>query len=190
MYTIKHNEKEKIWFISDLHLGHNKEFVWKVRGFGSVDEMNKQIIKNLCEVVGPEDYLYILGDLVLCPPEEARALLAQLPGKVTVIIGNHDTDNRIELYEELGFTVQFGARMKYDKYHFFLSHFPTLSANEDSKYLSLATINLYGHTHQQMWGSTLSKFSFNVGMDAHYCRPVSIENILEYFRLTLTINKI
>lgn len=190
MRTIQHTTSDKIFFTSDLHIGHDRRFVVQSRGFRTVEDMNRTIIQNIQETVTNNDYLYILGDLCLCPIEEARYWLSQIPGKVTVIIGNHDTDNRIELYEELGFTVQFGARMKYDKYHFFLSHFPTLSANEDSKYLSLATINLYGHTHQQMWGSTLSKFAFNVGMDAHYCRPVSIENILEYFRLSLTTNKI
>ena len=34
-----------IWLISDTHLGHNKEFVWKARGFDSVWDMNNAIIE-------------------------------------------------------------------------------------------------------------------------------------------------
>ena len=26
-------KEEKIWLTSDLHIGHNQEFVWKARGF-------------------------------------------------------------------------------------------------------------------------------------------------------------
>ena len=29
-----------IWFTSDLHFGHDREFVWKVRGYKDVKDMN------------------------------------------------------------------------------------------------------------------------------------------------------
>ena len=32
-----------IWLCSDLHLGHDREFVWKKRGFSSCEEMNNTI---------------------------------------------------------------------------------------------------------------------------------------------------
>lgn len=30
-----------IYLTSDLHFGHDREFIWKVRGFSSIDEMNE-----------------------------------------------------------------------------------------------------------------------------------------------------
>ena len=33
-----------IYFTSDLHLGHDQEFIWGARGFNSVTEMNEKII--------------------------------------------------------------------------------------------------------------------------------------------------
>lgn len=39
------------YFTSDTHFGHNKEFVFKERGFNSVEEMNAAIIKNWNSVV-------------------------------------------------------------------------------------------------------------------------------------------
>ena len=30
-----------IWLCSDWHLNHNKEFIWKARGFESVAQMNE-----------------------------------------------------------------------------------------------------------------------------------------------------
>lgn len=176
--TLKHTPEEKIWFTSDLHLGHDRDFVWKARGFNSVHEMNEAIIKNIKERVGENDYLYILGDLALCPLEEAKYWLAQIPGKVHVIVGNHDTDSRIALYNELGFTWSFASRMKYGKYHFFLSHYPTLTANPGEDKLTLAHINLYGHTHHQYTWISDNPFAFQVGCDANLCEPIEISTII------------
>lgn len=55
----------KIWLSSDYHLNHDKEFIWKARGFKSVEEMNEAIITRNNELVSPEDTLIICGDLML-----------------------------------------------------------------------------------------------------------------------------
>ena len=175
--TFKHNEQERVWFTSDLHFGHDQEFVWKARGFTCVEEMNETLIENFKEVVGENDHLYILGDLCLGSLEEARYWLSQLPGKITVIVGNHDTDNRIELYEELGFKVQYSGRLAYRGFRFFLSHYPTVTTTE-TKHFSLATFNLFGHTHQKERLGLHSTYSYNVGVDANDCYPVEIEEII------------
>lgn len=180
METFRHYINEnKIWVTSDLHFGHDKEFVWKARGFSSVGEMNETIIKNINDIVNEVDTLYILGDLALCPIDEAKYWLSQIKCKnIVVIIGNHDTDARIKLYEELGFKVQFGGRLRYGKYHFFLSHYPTLTANPGEDKLTLAHVNLYGHTHVDYTWDTNFPFSYHVGCDAHICRPVSLDDII------------
>ena len=54
-----------IYFTSDLHLCHDREFVWKSRGFSSCDEMNNVLINNIIECVNKDDTLYILGDVGL-----------------------------------------------------------------------------------------------------------------------------
>ena len=54
-----------IFIVSDLHLGHDKPFIYGARGFESVEEMNETIIRKWNEVVGEEDDVYILGDLVM-----------------------------------------------------------------------------------------------------------------------------
>lgn len=35
-----------MYFTSDLHLNHDKEFIYKNRGFNSINEMNNTIIRN------------------------------------------------------------------------------------------------------------------------------------------------
>ena len=35
-----------IFITSDLHFNHDKDFIWKERGFSNVNEMNEAIVKN------------------------------------------------------------------------------------------------------------------------------------------------
>ena len=53
------------YITSDLHLGHNQPFVYEPRGFSSIEEHDAAIIENINKVVGENDTLYILGDLML-----------------------------------------------------------------------------------------------------------------------------
>ena len=41
---------EQIYVTSDLHFGHDREFIWKARGYNSVDEMNEDYFSKECEV--------------------------------------------------------------------------------------------------------------------------------------------
>lgn len=36
----------RIWVTSDLHIGHNKEFVYKERGFQSIEEHDSALLSN------------------------------------------------------------------------------------------------------------------------------------------------
>lgn len=54
-----------IYFTSDLHFGHNKEFLYKSRGYNSLNEMTEDIILKWNSTVQNEDDVYILGDLML-----------------------------------------------------------------------------------------------------------------------------
>jgi calcineurin-like phosphoesterase family protein len=38
--------EKKIWFTSDTHFGHQKEFIWGPRGFKSSKEHDEAIICN------------------------------------------------------------------------------------------------------------------------------------------------
>ena len=71
-----------IYFSSDLHFNHNKEFLYKPRGFDSVDAMNITIVNNWNSIVTDEDDVYILGDLMLGDNELGISLLKKLNGKL------------------------------------------------------------------------------------------------------------
>ena len=54
-----------IYLTSDLHLGHDKDFIYKPRGFNSVDKANESIISNWNSIINEDDLVYVLGDLTL-----------------------------------------------------------------------------------------------------------------------------
>lgn len=174
----KYNEDTKVWLMSDLHLGHDRDFVWEKRGFSNVQEHNEILIENIKTCVGENDEFFILGDLTLGDLDAAAAYLRQIPGHVHVILGNHDTERRIEFYQSLGWDVQFATRIRWRKYHFYLSHYPTDCANDGEDKISLATLNIYGHTHQSDAWIPARPFSYCVCPEANYNMPIEIMDVV------------
>lgn len=174
-----------VYFTSDLHFCHDKDFVWQVRGFESIDEMNAEIVRRWNEIVYPDDDVYVLGDLTLGNVEEGLKLIAKLNGYLHIIRGNHDTDTKANRYLELSnvVSVEFATIYKYKKAIFWLSHYPTITANyDDDKPWAKHLVCLFGHTHQEQPFYNDNPYMFNVGMDAHNCTPISIEKIIETIR--------
>lgn len=172
---------DKIFVTSDLHFCHDREFIWKPRGFNSVYEMNEAIVKRAWEVMEADDDLYILGDLMLKDDETGLKLINQMPGRKFIVAGNHDTDSRINKYIEQVpdlEAIQYAMRLKYNGYHFFLTHFPCLTGNLEHESLKQTTCNLFGHTHSKDKFYQDIPYMYNVAVDAHNCYPVSIDQII------------
>ena len=176
-----------IFLTSDLHFNHDREFVWKVRGFNSVQEMNETIVKNWNSIVGPNDTVYVLGDLCLGGggPEVLAAnkvLIESLNGRLHIIRGNHDTGPRVRMYETCANVVdevKWADMLHYRGYHFYLSHFPTLTSNLERESLKQCTCNLFGHTHQTTNFHLDMPYLYHVGVDSHNCCPMNLDDIIE-----------
>ena len=177
----------KIWMTSDLHFNHDREFIWKARGFTSVQEMNEEIIKRHNTLVRPDDDVYILGDSSLGGGDEQilaanKALIEQLNGKLHIIRGNHDTDRRVAMYKSCKNVVGpilYADMLHYKGYHFYLSHFPTLTGNLEKESLKQCTCNLFGHTHQNTNFHMDMPYLYHVGVDSHDCKPVLLDDIIK-----------
>ena len=91
------------YFTSDLHIGHDKPFIWQARGFNSIEEHDTQILLRWNTAVSPEDTVYTLT-------------------KIEKYVNEYDM-------EDLGLA----AIYKYSKKKkFYLSHYPTLVDNHES----------------------------------------------------------
>ena len=175
-----------IYFTSDSHFGHDREFIFKERGFNSVEEMNAAIIKNWNSVVQPDDTVYHLGDVMLGDNNTGIECLKQLNGEIHLLFGNHDTSTRQKLYAKCPnvFIDGFATTIKVQNYNFYLSHYPTIVTNEDSNLpLKRQIINLYGHLHQKENFYNDIPTMYHVGMDSHNNTPVSFDTIIEDIQL-------
>lgn len=169
-----------IFVTSDLHFGHDRPFVYNPRLYQSIEEHDDDIVRRWNSIVGPEDEVYILGDLMLNDNENGIDCLNRLNGIKHFIIGNHDTHTRVCLYEENGLINEgYATILRYRKYRFYLSHYPTVTSNVDDKSLHQMTLNLFGHTHQLTNFYEDKYCMYHVGVDSHNCYPVSLDTVIE-----------
>lgn len=160
-----------IWFISDTHFGVDKTRVKTCRPFDSVNEMDKEMIKQWNKVIKPNDIVYHLGDF------GNLNVLKKLNGKVRLIMGNHEKKNGYTKDDLLkaGFVKVFEDRalIELDGKLIHMCH-------EPSKHVPNMH-NLFGHVHDLAF---IKPYGINIGVDVHHYRPVSYERMMYYSNLT------
>ena len=177
----------EIFLTSDTHFGHQPEFLWKPRGFSSVEEMDEAIIENWNKIVKPNDVVYHLGDTMLNDNVHGLECFKRLNGQIFLIYGNHDSDARKNLlFTELSGKMLGGWYawlIKYGKLSIYMSHYPTLTSNYDEKHFSQHVLSLHGHTHQRTnWLDPKNPFLYHVGLDSHNNTPVHIDEVITDIR--------
>jgi len=98
---LTHSENHKVYFTSDTHFNHAKNFIFEARGYKSVAEHNDALIAKINEVVRPEDTLIHLGDFCLnITPPEFESILSRINcNNILYIWGNHNSCIR-RIYED------------------------------------------------------------------------------------------
>ena len=173
-----------IYFTSDPHLFHDREFIWKPRGFSSEKEMRESFLNEWMSTVSKEDDVYVIGDFCLGQDKEAiRELVSALPGRIHLIIGNHDTPAKIQIYESLPNVVEiaYATVITYKKRQYYLSHYKTETSNLEANPWT-CVVNLHGHIHTKQVFADDKPYNINVSVDAQRGKIVSIEQIREMFK--------
>ena len=154
--------------------------------------MNETIIANHNKVAHTDDEVYLLGDLMLGGPDRMEIgleMIRALNGRLHLVRGNHDTDKRWEAYSKLPNVVeqQNAIYLNYRKYHFYMSHYGSLTSNNDyDKPLQARLLNLCGHSHtKEKWQDLDKGYIYHCELDAHNNYPILINNIINDF---LTVN--
>jgi calcineurin-like phosphoesterase family protein len=137
----------KVFFVSDVHLGHAKVLEFDNRPWNTLEEMNKGLIERWNQKVGKNDHVYILGDLCWLSGAKAVQLVEQLNGTLHLIRGNHDR-MRHKGYSELFASIKDYDVIKVrlensEKVQVVLCHYPILLYNGHHR----GAIHLYGHVH-------------------------------------------
>jgi len=182
-----------MWFTADHHFHHANIIKFCNRPFSSAKEMDETMIAKWNSVVNDDDTVYHLGDLTLRHYVPARAILAQLDGRIKIVPGSHDkrwlsgyksgtlwsrSQYRVEILPPL-------VSLSVDKQTIVLCHYPMLSWDK-SHYGSL---HLHGHSHgtipDSLSGDTQLPIKesrghrVDVGVDNWDFAPVSLEEIKE-----------
>lgn len=170
---------------ADWHLNHyNIMTKYCDRPFKTIESMNRTILRNVNEMVKPEDTLYHLGDLILTSGKEAKGsmtipkLFTKINCNFINILGNHDRRNRL-LKNSLNYAV-----LTFGKLKFLLLHVPPLDTGwEEKKYdmtfiLPHIDIVLCGHVHKHWLYKIYMNVPFiNVGVDMWKFRPIKFDII-------------
>ena len=180
-----------VYFTSDLHFCHDREFIYGPRGFKSVHEMNEAIVSNWNKLITWEDEVYVLGDIMLNDIDQGIKLWNQLAGKKHIILGNHDVGNRPDLYTKCHDTTVEGYAMpiRIDHRNFYLSHYPSITDHyHEGESFRNCVINLCGHSHTKDRFADIDKgLIYHVELDAHDIRPVSLDQIIEDLKKRLGV---
>ena len=166
-----------IYFTSDLHLGHRGAISMCERPFKDVEEMNRTLIDNINARVNKNDTLYILGDIAhRTPVEEVNKLIAQMNGKKILIKGNHDKQYDPALFEGIYDFLE----VNFDGRSISLMHYPMVEWPKSRH----GSIHLHGHQHNKPEYNALQReqgvLRYDVGIDANYYCPVSLNEILTF----------
>ena len=165
----------KILFISDLHFGHNKPFIYESRGFTSIEEHDEEMIRRFNSIVSPNDTTYHIGDFCWL---SVNRYLSRLNGKLIFIYGNHDKTlrefltahpERAEAHEGY-YNMYIGNKQPLTLCHF------AMHSWEKSHYNAM---HVYGHHHSttDFGGKTL-----NVSVDSLDGYPISEDELLAYMK--------
>jgi len=158
--------------------------------------MDSTLIENWNKVVGPNDYIFHLGDFCFKGSQYWDRMLDQLNGHKFLIMGNHDFHN-----------IRDGAMMKFDWVgqqafiaiagrSIFLNHFPFLCYGGTYRNVDNVVYALHGHTHlslNDLSGKDVSRLEhcfpsqYDVGVDANNFTPISFNDL--DFRIKDQINQ-
>jgi len=161
-----------IWFTADTHLGHDSIRKYCQRPFESVEEMDTVLIENWNRVVKAGDTVYHLGDFAYGNHEKVRSYRASLKGKINLILGNHDHQNRIQNIPGLFTSIDMLKTIKYNKHKIILCHY-ALRTWDSSHFNSF---HCYGHSHGRL--DPIGK-QMDVGVDANGYHLFHIDQIIK-----------
>lgn len=70
-----------LYLTSDLHFCHSQPFIYAARGYNSVEEMNEDLIRKWNEVIGDNDEVWVLGDIMFNDNVNGVLCLSKLKGR-------------------------------------------------------------------------------------------------------------
>lgn len=167
-----------VYFIGDMHFGHENVIKLSKRPFNSIEEMDSTIIQNWNAIVKDSDIVYIIGDVWYKGTRNAVEYVRKLKGIKHLIRGNHDgkalkNDGFAKLFE----SIQDIADISVDNQRIILCHYPILEWNGYYR----DSLHIHGHIHNNRQGVfnylKTEPRALNAGVDITGFRPVTLNEL-------------
>lgn len=203
---IKYYNTTNVFFFSDLHIGHERDFILHPRGFKTAKESEDTLINNWNSVVNDNAVCFLLGDSVVGAGENSKQKFVDILAKLNyrelyIMPGNHFAGYKQFLNyhihdgcgELLRFEYDFNGKTVYliPNYYelvvknqfFVLSHYPILSYNNSGK----GAIHLFGHVHGNLNKTELGRLYLSgrvldVSPESIGNYPISYSKIMEIMK--------
>jgi len=158
--------KKCIYLIGDTHFDHANIIKYGKRPFANVRVMNRVLVKNWNNTVGPKDTVYFLGDWAFGRRHKpAKYWVRRLNGHIVSIKGSHDKGK-----------IRKSMRLHYGGDRFLLIH------NPDEKRANWNGWTIHGHKHNNNMRDypfiNGKRKTINVGVELTNYRPVSLDYLL------------
>ena len=169
-----------IYYISDLHFGHQRVIEMDGRPFETIEQMDETIMERWNERVTEEDDVYIVGDFAYHNAYTASWYLRRLRGRKHLIIGNHDYNTvQDEKALECFASVEKMLRITDNGRTVCLCHYPIAEWNGKRH----GGYHVYGHLHvrRDEVYAFMSRFdrALNAGCMLSGYRPATLEELIE-----------
>lgn len=170
-----------IFYISDLHFGHQNVIKFDHRPYADTDEMDRDMIRKWNDRVGNDDDVYVVGDFAFRSGYDPAWYLQQLSGHKHLIVGNHDgkmlkNKNAMKYWE----TVDNLTSIQDGDKSIILCHFPILEWNQMRHWHLL----VYGHIHANTEDDTYKimkqyrPYAYNAAACINGYQPVLLDELI------------
>ncbi|MCI8661051.1 MAG: hydrolase [Lachnospiraceae bacterium] len=168
-----------IFYISDLHFGHQNVIRFDKRPFETISQMDYTLIQLWNSRVRNEDTVYIVGDFAYRNEKPEEWYLRQLQGKKHLLVGNHDNKllsnpAAVSYFE----SIEKMTHVTDGKHQICLCHFPICEWNGYRK----GHLHIYGHIHNRREDTfqimCKRKGAFNAGCMINAYMPVPLDELI------------
>lgn len=170
IFSGKIGGSKRVWFWADTHFHHRNIIDFCGRPFGSVEEMNDEMVRRWNERVGERGEIFFLGDFGFS--SKVRETFPLLKGKKHLIIGNHDEKQGKHVLSVGWDSVSHLRVVKWEGKRIVLCHYPI----ESWPGMHRGWYHFHGHSHGSL--RRLLKRRLDVGFEPYPSGPVWIEDAL------------
>ncbi len=198
-----YSASDNLFFWSDLHYCHAKDFILNPRGFKDAESHKKALIENWNATIPKDGIVFLLGDSVIGAGENSFSVFFDLFNaslnfeEIYIMQGNHGAGwnswangssltNSTDRFGRLAAdntdkTIYFipnYSEIRVDNQLIVMSHYPLLSWNEQSK----GSWHLHGHCHANLHKNAwleehyYSKKVIDIGVES-YPAPLSYKRV-------------